>query len=784
MLCKYAFYFTVAIIFVFNSNCGLLNAQETQAVNPVINKIEVKGNKRISIATIKSALKIKEGDVYDARAVSQEVDAIWMLGFFSNIEIEIEPYEDGIKLIFVVSEQPIIRDIIYVGNRSIKTKNIKDVVAFKKGSYLKSHLLKLSKDKIRDLYQTKGHQFVEVKSEEKKTKGYVDIIYSINEGPKVYVQDINFANNNTFSDKRLLKIISTRKRKFPKFFFSGKFNKEKFNEDIEKLKGFYGGGGWLDVDVKWKAQYSQDKSKMFITFIIDEGKRYYVDKIIFNGNKLFTNDELSNILELKKEDAFLPEILQKDAQNIRSAYGRQGFINAVVNASHSYKQLEPKIDINYDIQENERIYIEKVIISGNDKTKDNVVRRSLLFFPGERLDSEKIRISQQILTNTGYFDNESGAPTDISFQPGSKPNTNNVVVRVKEGRTGLLRFGGGFGANVGPFADVSYSDKNFDIFDLPKDWKDFVSGNAFRGAGHVLTLRFSPGLQRTEGILSFQNPAVYDSGYSLGFSANIYRRGREDYDEERKGGKITVGKEIFRGLILRVTPNYEIIGIQNVDSNAPLTVKDLEGSNAKMSLALSVTYDRRNNRFFTTKGYKIDSNFEFSGMDVDVVKFSISGKKYKTMFSFPRWGKHVFSYGGTFGIVESTTGDSVPIFERYFAGGSGSLRGFSFRGIGPVDQGTKEQIGGKVLMLGNIEYTLPLYGEMVRGAFFVDTGKVDVDVDDINLNNLRATLGFGLRMRVPFLGNSVVSVDFGIPFISKSEDDTQAITFNFGGSGL
>lgn len=781
MSCKYVF---IALVFVVSFLLGSyipLNAQETEETRPVIKKIEVKGNQRISSATIKSAVKIKEGDMYDPQAMSQDVDAIWLLGFFDNIEVEVEPYEGGIKLIFLVTERPVIKDIIFIGNVEIKTDKLEKAVELRRGDYLKHYLRKLGEDKIRDLYQKKGFHLVDVKSEEKKANGYADVIYNIDEGLRAHIEKIDIVGNKTFTDKRLLKVFATKRRKFPSFVFPGRLDKDKFSEDIEKVKAFYVSGGWLDADVKWKTKHGTDKSKMLIDVFIDEGERYYVDTITIKGNKLFTDAEIRSLLELKKGDAFLPEILQKDSQSIRSAYGRQGHIGTNVKASHTYKPVEPKIDLTYDIQEGERIFIEKVIISGNDKTKDNVIRRSLLFFPGERLDTEKIRISQERLTHTGYFDNESGSPTDISFEPGTKPNTKNVIVSVKEGRTGILRFGGGFGANVGLFADVSYTDKNFDIFDFPKDWKDFVSGNAFRGAGHVVTLRFSPGFQRTEGMFSFQNPSVYDSGYSFGSSAFIFRRAREDYDEERKGGKITIGKQVLRGLILRLTPDYEVIGVQNVDSNAPQIVKDIEGSNSKLSLELSATLDRRNNPFVPTKGYKVESSVEVSGLDVDIVKFMVKAKKYSTVFDFARWGKHVLSYGGTFGVVESTTDEDVPIFERLFAGGSGSIRGFSFRGIGPIDPISKEQIGGKVLMVGTVEYTMPVYSDMVRGAFFIDVGKVDADVNDMNFSNMRASLGFGFRVRVPFLGNSIVSVDLGVPVIKKSEDDKQAITFNFGG---
>jgi outer membrane protein insertion porin family len=785
MSCKYIIIIVVAFFgFLPLKNYSTLNAQENETTQVIIKKFEFKGNHRISGNTIKAAIKTNEGDFYDPQAISQDVDAIWLLGFFDNIEVEVEPYEDGIKIIFLVLERPVVKNIDFAGNTKVKTKKLREAVELREGDYLKHYLLKLGEDKIREIYQGKGFHFIDVKSEEKRTDGYVDIIYNIQEGSKVYIKEIGFEGNKTFSDKRLSKIISTKERKFPRFFFQGRFDKNKFNEDIEKIKAFYGSGGWLDVDVKWKEQYSPDSSKVFLNVLIDEGERYYVDTINIKGNILFTNTEIGNMLELKKGSAFLPESLQKDTQNVQMAYGRQGYINASVKTDYTYKQVEPKIDITYDIRENERFFIEKVLISGNDKTKDTVIRRELLFFPGERLDTEKVRISEQRLTGTGYFDSESGTPTDISYEPGTKHNTKNVIVNVKEGRTGILRFGGGFGANAGLFADVSYTDKNFDMFDLPKDWKDFISGNAFRGAGHVVTLRFSPGFQRTEGLFSFQNPSVYDTGYSLGFSANVLRRAREDYDEERKGGKISVGKQVLRDLRLTLTPNYEVIGIQNIDSNAPQTVKDIEGSSSKLSLELSAVLDRRNSRFFTTKGYEITSSLEVSGLDVDIVKFIARGQRYHTIFDFPNWGKHVLSYGGTVGVVESTTDEGVPIFERLFAGGSNSIRGFSFRGVGPVDPISREQIGGKVLINGTVEYTMPVYGEMIRSAFFIDAGKADTDISDINLSNLRASLGFGFRVRVPFLGNSVVALDFGFPFIRKDEDDEQTITFNFGGSGL
>jgi len=778
--------FAIVFVLFFALDGGkLLNAQGNENVSAIVKKIEFKGNSRISSSAIKAAIKTNHGDVYDPKAISQDVDAIWLLGFFDNIEVEVEAYEGGVKVIFLVLERPVVRSIFFAGNAEVKTKKLREGIQIREGDHLKRYLLKLDEDKIREIYQGKGFSNIEVKSEEKKTDGYVNITFRIREGSKIYIKEIAFEGNQTFSSKRLAKIITTKIRKFPRFIYPGKFDKTKFEEDVDRVKGFYGSGGWLDAEITWKEQYSSDRTKMFVHVSIDEGDRYHVDNVSIKGNKLFTSDEIIGMLELKRGSAFLPESLQKDSQGIRMAYGKQGYLNANVKAEYTYQQVDPKIDITFNVIENERFFIEKVIISGNDKTKDNVIRRNLSFFPGERVDTQKIKRSEQRLTGTGYFDSQSGAASAITYLPGTKYNTKNMIVNVKEGRTGMLRFGGGFGANSGLFGDVSYTDKNFDIFDFPKDMKDFMSGNAFRGGGHTITMRFSPGLDRTEGVFSFNNPAIFDSGYSMGLSANILRRAREDYDEERKGFKMSVGKTVLRGLRLGVTPNFEVIGIQNIDSDAPNIVKDQEGSSRKLSLELTAMINRLDNRMSPSKGYKITSSLQFSGLDVDMIKFVAKGTKYHTVFNFPDWrGKHVFSYGGTLGVIEATSDEGIPIFENFFAGGANSIRGFAFRGVGPIsetDEVSTEQVGGKVLLLASAEYTLPVYGDMVRGAFFVDTGKADTDTNDLNFSNFRATIGFGFRAKVPFMGNSVVAIDFGFPFIRKDKDDEQAVTFNFGG---
>jgi len=780
--------FMILVLFTALSYTGLkvFCAENLSEKNPVIKKIEIRGNKRISTAAIRSNIRTKEGDRYDSKRVSQDVDAIWSTGFFDNIEIEIEDVEDGINLIFKVSERAIIDEIQFQGNEEIKTKKLAKQIDIKEGDTLKYYLLKLEEDKLKEYYKKKCFARVKIQTESKTLDGKTVLTFKIDEGPKIRIADISFEDNNSYKRRKLLKQMETRQKHFPTLFFPGRFNKEVFESDIEKLKEFYMNNGWLDVDIGWGITYKEegDELEMYITIYIKEGERYYVNSLQINGNTIFTEQELKEKLKLKEGGPFYLNAVEEDILQLRMAYGSQGHLAANVKEKHTFIADETKVDVTFNINENDRFFIERIKITGNDKTKDNVIRRQLTFYPGERLNISKIRDSQRRLANTGYFDMESGMPAGISFEQGSEPNKKNIIVEVKEGRTGMLRFGGGFGANVGVFGDISYTDRNFDLLDFPKSWNDFLSGNAFRGAGEILTLRFSPGFQRTEMLLSLTNPAVFDSPYSAGASIFNFIRFFDEYEQRSMGSRITVGRELQRDVYVKASPAFEVIDIDRDDNeeDTPQAVIDAEGSHLKTGITFSAEINKTDNIYAPSKGYEIDTSLELAGLDVDIIKYQLRAKKYNTLFEVPKWGKHVIAYGGTFGIVEPIGREErAPIFERFFAGGFGSLRGFQYRGVSPIDKKTDDQIGGEILMLMNTEYLVPIYKDMVRVAIFVDTGKADKTVSDLNFEGFRLSSGLGLRLNVPFLGRSTIAIDYGVAIIKEKGDETQGFSFNFGG---
>lgn len=800
--------YTVLASFLILFSCGAyVNAQDVDRYK-LIKKIEIKGNKRISAAAIKSTIITKEGDIYSSEVISKDVDAIWSLGFFDSIEVELEAFENGIKAIFVVFERQVVKSISFIGNDKIKDKKLKEAVDLLENDDLKHYLLKLDEDKVKDLYHEKGFMFVEVKTVEKLVSGGVEIEYHIEEGPKVRIAEINFRGNYSIPDKKLLKLIESRRKRFPALMFPGIFDEEKFESDIENLKAYYRQKGWLDADASWDIDYSQDKELMYITINVVEEERYYVDKITVEGQTIFAGKELIESLQLVEGGPFMLELLEQDIFETRMLFGGQGFSNVQIDEKHFFNPNDTNVNVTFNINENERVYIEKIKIAGNDKTKDNVIRRQLTIHPGEYLNISKIKESQQRLLNTGYFDTESGAPASFTFEPGSKPNTQNVLVDVKEGRSGMLRFGGGFGANVGIFGDVSYTDKNFDIFDLPKDLNDLASGNAFRGAGHVFNIRVAPGANRQEATISVFNPAVYDSNYSAGFSLFKFGRNREDYDEKRVGAKINMGTKISNNMFIGLTPSIEVISIEDLEGSIegvdfaqqdvfdeqgehtklhvnsdviPQDVIDVEGDHSKLGIELKANINARDNPFMPSRGYIAETSLEVAGLDVEIVKFIISGKKYSTLHNSKKRGKQILTFSGTLGLVETTSGADVPIFERFFAGGTGSIRGFRFRGASPVED--EQQVGGDIMLLGSVEYDVPIIKNLLRTVAFMDAGKADKDISDLNFENFRAAAGFGFRVSLPILGRATISLDWAFPLIEQDEDELQRFSFNIGQGG-
>jgi len=640
---------------------------------------------------------------------------------------------------------------------------------------LDSYLFKSSSRKIIELYKTKGYPSCKVdKSADLADAGYL-LSMRITEGPHVTVKKVKFEGRKSFSAARLRKVIKTKKA-LP-VIGGGIFDEEMIKRDALALKKFYIDNGFLDATVEPTLIFNQQRTRLSVIFTIIEGPRYKVGEIEVRGNRIFTGREIRKVLRVKSGDNYIIGRIvggAGDEGRIKDLYGETGYILADVRVKTMYAEAAPVVNVTYEIEEGRKIYVGKITIKGNFKTKDKVVRRNLLLNPGDVFNIKELRDSRMSLYNKRFFDK-----VDIGISDGERPDVKDITIALTEGRTGNIILGAGITSNSGLVGNIAFTQRNFDIADFPKSWKDFISGNSFVGAGQVLRLRIQPGTELSRYSLYFREPYLFDKPVSFGL--NLFKRDRifSNYDESRAGVVVSLGKRVKRHFSLEAALRVEEIEIDNIDFSAPSDLFEVEGSNDVYSLILTANWDKRDSFWLPSKGYQVVGRFEPAGGDFEFCKFTLAGSCHKTLKVDDLDRKHILSLSGKLGFAEAWGGsDKVPIFERFFAGGATTIRGFEYRGAGPHKRGYS--LGGESTLLASAEYSFPLVEDSVRGILFFDSGAVYYETGDFDLSDIRASIGFGLRLYMPFFGPIPLSFDWGFPVASEKGDEKETFSFSIG----
>jgi len=735
----------------------------------LVTAIEIKGNKSISSNTIISKMKTRIGSSYQENIISDDLKRLYLLGFFSDIKIDTQDYKDGLKVIITVVERPIIEKIIFSGIRrlTMREEKIKESFKSKETQYLDYPSLAEDVLTLKKLYEKIGYNQVEIKYkvdiDEKTDKAKVE--FMVEEGRRIRIKNILVEGNKSFPARRILKLMKT-KRTWT--FNAGILKEEVLKEDIERIKSFYHKEGFADVIVDYEIKpHTTKKLLLYITVKIQEGKKYMVGNITLEGNKdISQKDILAKLKECVPGKVFSQEALKQDIANIQGLYFDRGYIFAQAQEATSLNTYTGRTDIVYNITENEVAYVDKIKIKGNIKTKDVVIRRELRIKPGDRFDGEKLKRSKERLQNLGFFE-------DISYdtEDTKEKNKKDLVVDVKESKTGAFSFGGGYSTVEEFVGFFEIEQKNF-------DWKNWPY---FTGAGQDLKLRASFGTVSDSYILSFTEPWMFDYPVSFGF--DLYRRSHQresdigyGYDEKVTGLDLRLGKELSEYVKANLMYRYDTIKISNITENASNDLNAESGENSISSMAFGLTYDSRDNVFNTRKGDFLNGSIEDAGGlfagDKDFWKLTGQASHY-----FPILSKSVLEVRGRVGLGEPY-GDTqrIPIYERFFAGGGTTIRGYDERAIGPIDPVSKDPLGGNSMLIGNIEYTYPLF-DFLKLALFADSGNVWSKIGDIGSNGLKSSLGFGFRIKTPV---GPIMLDYGIP-LSKApgEENKGSGKFHF-----
>lgn len=733
----------------------------------IVKAIEIVGNKSIGITQILAKIKTRVGQEYMENIVSDDLKRLYNTGHFSDVQIDHEDKDGGYKMIVKLTEKPIIEEVTFSKLRHYNKKFIISKIKTKKDKFLDNKTLKDDINIIEDLYKKKGLTQVKVDVETfmDESTNKASLHFIIREGFRMKIKRINVYGNTAYRDNKIVKAMKSR----PAWLFnSGYLKEEDLEEDMSKVQAFYEQNGYIDA----KASYRVDplfKGLVNVDVTVEEGKRYYVGNLALEGNAILSEIDIkSKIKNLREGNVFSRDKLQADVGAMRDAYFDRGYISASVIEATSFNFESGRVDVKVSIIEGKLAYVDKIKIQGNTSTRDIVIRRELRMYPGDQFDGAKLRKSKERLRNLGYFE-DVGYDIEDTDQEDQK----DLVVQVKEAKTGSFSFGGGYSTVDKLVGFIELEQKNFDIANWP----------SLTGGGQDLRIRGELGSSRQNAELSFTEPWLFDYPISGGFDIFITSLLKDSstgyaYDERRTGGDLRLGKNFNDHFNMGGYYRLEQIKISNLDSDVSADLAAEQGSNVVSSVGVSATNDYRDSPIATTKGFLWRNSLDvaggpFSG-DKDFYRFQTQGSFYAP-FTFNDLVT-VLELRGKTGVVKAYDDTTrVPIFERYFAGGANTIRGYNERKVGPLDPNTEDPIGGETILIGGAEYTVPII-DVLKAAVFFDIGNVWAKADDWGNGGLKSGTGVGLRVKTPI---GPLKLDYGIPLSKEDGEDEKSGKFYF-----
>ncbi|MFW6044296.1 MAG: BamA/OMP85 family outer membrane protein [Planctomycetota bacterium] len=786
-----------------------------------IDRVGVEGNYVVLRSDLLRSLGLRPGDRIDPMELEERVDDVNDWGGYGRVQAELVTDEDDrVTVEIELEEEVTVAELGFKGNREISDRRLEELIEVEPGDVIGVSAASQAEKAIAEAYDRKQRSLAAVTATAVFTGDQPEAVLSfgIVEGPKTHVSDIKVSGNKAFSDRWVRKTMETGQRSWPPFLWPGKFDEREFRDDINRIQNRYQDEGYLDALVSGRWNYTDDLSGVVLHIEVYEGPRYRVRRIGFSGNEIFTGRQLQQEIPLAEGEIFKPDLLDRSRDRIREMYGSQGYLqiydprNEGLDEELIYDPGDSKgeIDVIFKLTEGQPAYLRRIRVRGLTRTDEVVVLRNLTFRPGDRVNTNEFERSKTRLMDTGYFDRTAREPVDVraeapardeeeqlegdeqvegdeepqieTVEAPSEGELRDAVVEVTEGQTGSIMFGGGVSSDTGLFGQVQVRERNFDISNPPGSWRDITRGNAFRGGGQDLRLMLNVGTEESTYLLAFSDPAIANSDMSL--SSRLYRHQIrwDEFDLTRTGGSVGLGWEKGRLVNREVEVGYESIDMSSVDDDTPPEIRRDDDTFAKPYLALTLGRDTRDSSQRPTEGYRADLRTEIAFADIETWKTELEGSHYWPLVETRDKGPHVFELSGELGVMDSYTDSRIPVFERFYAGGLGSVRGFRPWGISPVEPSEDEQIGGESMLIASAEYTIPVFSEDFRLAGFVDAGYVEEKAEDVfsGWEKLRVGTGVGIRWAIPVMGGLPVEVDVAFPVRRESEDNTRSVHFSLG----
>ena len=732
-----------------------------------------------------------ESEVDLHTAVAQDVDNLRKSGRFTFVRAFLEKDGETLTLVYSVTPKLRLRKIEISGAENIGNRKIKKELKLELGEYIDEAMIG-EKARLVEAYCRKNKYpdaAVSWELANDPETGAADLFLTVEEGNKLRVKRIEFTGDRFLSDKRTartgrffkritpgktfeleegwfetstLKKEITQKKTWWITSWFGAYNPDLADADLVILHRFYRNEGFLDVEVATPEVEDLGDGKMGLIYHITEGEQYRIRSLRIEGATLFEVDALEKQIHLTLQEIASQSAIDQAAASLNRYYGNRGYIHNVVTPTIETDPATHQADVLFSVREGALAHINEISIVGNEKTKDQVIRRELAVYPGELFNQQKVETSENRLRNLGYFD-----VVNSSYTPAEETNTYDMAFTVNEKTMGSFLIGAGFSSvdSIVGFAELSHG--NFDIMNWPPV-----------GDGQKMKIRVQAGSERSDLEISFVEPWFMDRKLALG--VDLYSRNAsyysDDYDLSTLGGRVSLSKPLSPFIRGKLSYSLEQFDVYNIASDAPSEIVDEKGKRIKSTVGLTISRDTRDHYFIAKHGNYSAATSEFSGGplagETDIYFLELKSSQFWTL-----WKEHVLNVKGSVRVVDGYgSGDDVPIFDRLFLGGPRTLRGFEYRDVSPRSVSDPEEpIGGQSSYYGTVEYIVPLWSK-IRGAVFYDIGAVNVNSFDFGTGGLNSDYGFGVRFDLP---SFPLQLDYAFPHITDENNEDASPRWNF-----
>lgn len=709
--------------------CAIFSSVLLAAEADKIARVDVVGNERIDKGVVLNAVKTKVGDVYDPVKIGEDLKSIYKTGYFGDVMVDVKDIDKGKAVTFVVVERPSVSAIYIVGNKKVKTEDIRDKLKIKTGAVLNLDVAKQSVDEIKKLYASKGYYAAKVSYEIETEEGYkASLRFLIEEPQRAYVRKITFVGNNHIKASKIKAVMRTQEKGwFSWFTGSGTLDEDVIGEDRQQIEAFYHDQGYVRVKVGMPdIKISKDGKTISISIPLEEGDLYKVGKIDFKGDLLVGDPELRKKLKSKTGATFRSSLFQADITSLTDLYQDKGYAFTDIAPLTAINDDEKTVDLLFDIAQGTEVYFNRINIIGNSKTRDKVIRREMKVAEGDLYSSSNLKESKRKLTNTTYF-----KTVDLKTEKTDDPDLVNLDVLVEEKATGTFSLG------------VGYS----------TDEKGMITGGVSQenlfGTGQKAYLNASIDSISHLYDFTYVQPYTFDTNISSSFNVFNTERIFTTYRYSGDGGSFTLARPLTDYLTASLRYGYESDKVSRVESDASSYVQRQAGISTTSSITGALVYNSLDDVLNPMKGTIASVTDQFAGGplfgDNKFDKLILSYGRY-----FPWKYDTTFFLRGTAGTARQYGGVAVPIFDRFFVGGIDSVRGFKYGEAGPLDPVTNDVIGGTNELYFNSEWIYPIYPAAgLKGDIFFDYGKGFNNMSGF-LSALRPAAGFGMRWYSPF----------------------------------